>query len=122
MAVGKLLLRRALGKTIARQIAEDVLVKTAIYGADPNWGRIVSAAGNAGVPFDPMKVSLRLNGFDLFRNGEPLPFDKAKVADSIRGNRDTHFLLTLQEGKESIRFWTTDLTTEYVRLNSDYTT
>ena len=109
-------------KTIARKVAEDVLVKTAICGADPNWGRIVSAAGTAGVPFDPMKVSLKLNGFDLFRNGEPLPFDKAAVADSIRNNRDTHFLLTFGEGSESIRFWTTDLTTEYVRLNSDYTT
>ena len=109
-------------KTIARQIAEDVLVKTAVYGADPNWGRIISALGNAGVPFDPMKVSLRLNGFDLFHHGEPLPFDKSAVANSIRNNRDTHFLLTLQEGNEKIRFWTTDLTTEYVRLNSDYTT
>ncbi|MCL2005189.1 MAG: bifunctional glutamate N-acetyltransferase/amino-acid acetyltransferase ArgJ [Planctomycetaceae bacterium] len=109
-------------KQIARQIAEDVLVKTAVCGADPNWGRIISALGNAGVLFDPMKVSLQLNGFELFRNGEPLPFDKLAVSDSIRSNRDTHFLLVLQEGGESIRFWTTDLTTEYVRLNSDYTT
>jgi glutamate N-acetyltransferase/amino-acid N-acetyltransferase len=109
-------------KKIARKVAEDVLVKTAIYGADPNWGRIISATGNAGVSFDPMKVSLQLNGFDLFRNGEPLPFDKRAVADSIRNNRDTHFLLTFKEGDAAIRFWTTDLTTEYVRLNSDYTT
>jgi glutamate N-acetyltransferase/amino-acid N-acetyltransferase len=109
-------------KTIARKIAEDVLVKVTIFGADPNWGRIVSAAGNAGVPFDTKGMSLQLNGFDLCRNGEPLPFDKATVSDSIRNNRDTHFLLTFKEGNESIRFWTTDLTTEYVRLNSDYTT
>jgi len=109
-------------KTIARKVAEDVLVKTAICGADPNWGRIVSAAGTAGVPFDPKKVSLKLNGFELFRNGEPVPFDKSVVSDSIRNNRDTHFLLTFKEGNSSIRFWTTDLTTEYVRLNSDYTT
>ena len=109
-------------KKIARKVAEDVLVKTAIAGADPNWGRIISATGNAGVQFDPMEVSLTLNGFELFRNGEPVPFDKAAVADSIRTNRDTHFLLTFQSGGESIRFWTTDLTTEYVRLNSDYTT
>jgi glutamate N-acetyltransferase/amino-acid N-acetyltransferase len=109
-------------KKIARQVAEDVLVKTAIAGADPNWGRIVSAVGNAGVPVDPMKISLQLNGFDLFRDGEPLSFDKPAVANSIRNNRDTHFLLTFKEGDEKIRFWTTDLTTEYVRLNSDYTT
>ena len=109
-------------RTIAKKVAEDVLVKTAICGADPNWGRIVSAAGTAGVPFDPKGVSLKLNGFDVFRDGEPLPFNKAEVSDSIRNNRDTHFLLTFKEGDAAIRFWTTDLTTEYVRLNSDYTT
>ena len=109
-------------KTIARKVAEDVLVKTAICGADPNWGRIVSAMGNACVQFDPWKVSLQINGYDLYHNGEPVPLDKSAVADSIRNNRDTHVLLTLQEGNASIRFWTTDLTTEYVRLNSDYTT
>jgi glutamate N-acetyltransferase/amino-acid N-acetyltransferase len=109
-------------KKIARRIAEDVLVKTAICGADPNWGRIVSAAGTAGVPFDTKGVSLKLNGFDLYQNGEPLPFDKTAVSDSIRNHRDTHFLLTFTEGRSDIRFWTTDLTTEYVRLNSDYTT
>lgn len=113
---------RESAKKIARKIAEDALVKTAIFGADPNWGRIVSAAGTAGISFDPKGVSLRLNGCDLFRNGEPLPFDKLAISDSIRNNRDTHFLLTFQEGESSIRFWTTDLTTEYVRLNSDYTT
>ncbi|MDR2704146.1 MAG: bifunctional glutamate N-acetyltransferase/amino-acid acetyltransferase ArgJ [Planctomycetaceae bacterium] len=109
-------------KTIARKVAEDALVKTAICGADPNWGRIVSASGTAGVIYDPKKVSLKLNGFELFKNGEPIPFDKTIVSDSIRNNRATHILLTFGEGDTGIRFWTTDLTTEYVRLNSDYTT
>ncbi len=109
-------------KMIARKVAEDALVKTAICGADPNWGRIVSASGTAGVPYNPQKVSLKLNDFELFRNGEPVPFEKQKVADSIRRNRDTHIVLSFGEGTESIRFWTTDLTAEYVRLNADYTT
>jgi glutamate N-acetyltransferase/amino-acid N-acetyltransferase len=109
-------------KTMARKIAEDALVKTAICGADPNWGRIVSASGTAGVRYDPKKVSLKLNGFELFKNGEPVPFDKTIVSASIRNNRATHILLTFGEGNSGIRFWTTDLTTEYVRLNSDYTT
>ncbi|MDR1142048.1 MAG: bifunctional glutamate N-acetyltransferase/amino-acid acetyltransferase ArgJ [Planctomycetaceae bacterium] len=109
-------------KIIARKIAEDALVKTAICGADPNWGRIVSASGTAGVFYDPKKVSLKLNGFELFKNGEPIPFDKKNVSNSIRNNRATHILLTFGEGNTGIRFWTTDLTTEYVRLNSDYTT
>ncbi|MDR1270623.1 MAG: bifunctional glutamate N-acetyltransferase/amino-acid acetyltransferase ArgJ [Planctomycetaceae bacterium] len=109
-------------KIIARKIAEDALVKTAICGADPNWGRIVSASGTAGVFYDPKKVSLKLNGFELFKNGEPIPFDKKNISDSIRNNRATHILLIFGEGDTGIRFWTTDLTTEYVRLNSDYTT
>ena len=109
-------------KQIAKQIANDPLVKTAICGADPNWGRIVSAAGNAGVPFDTTKVDLSINGFELFESGAPLPFDKAMVSNSIRENRETHFRIRFGEGDGSIRFWTTDLTCEYVRLNSDYTT
>ena len=109
-------------KIIARKIAEDALVKAAIFGADPNWGRIVSAAGTAGVPFDPKKVSLKLNGFELFKNGEPIPFNKTEVSQSIRENRDTSFVISFGEGGADIRFWTTDLTTEYVRLNSEYTT
>ena len=109
-------------KQIAKQIANDPLVKTAICGADPNWGRIVSAAGNAGIPFDTMKVDLSINGFELFENGAPLPFDKTMVSNSIRENRETHFHIKFSEGDASLRFWTTDLTCEYVRLNSDYTT
>ncbi|GHT34810.1 arginine biosynthesis bifunctional protein ArgJ [Planctomycetales bacterium] len=109
-------------RRIARKISEDVLVKTAICGADPNWGRIVSAAGTAGVPFNPKKTTLFINGIELFRNGEPLPFDKQKTSDSIRNNKDVHFRIIFGEGSEKARFWTTDLTTEYVRLNSDYTT
>jgi glutamate N-acetyltransferase/amino-acid N-acetyltransferase len=109
-------------KTIARKIAEDALVKAAICGADPNWGRIVSASGTAGVPYNPKGVSLQLNGVTLFDKGEPVPFDKASVSASIRNHRDTSIVLSLSEGTESVRFWTTDLTEEYVRLNSDYTT
>jgi len=109
-------------KKIAKRVAEDPLVKTAIAGADPNWGRIVSITGSAGVPFDPMKVSLKLNGFALYRNGVPLKFDAAEVSASIRDNRDTMIELTFAEGDASRRFWTTDLTEEYVHLNADYHT
>ncbi len=109
-------------KLIARTIANDVLVKTAICGADPNWGRIVSAAGRAGVDFNPAYVSLKVNGFDLYRDGTPLSFDKQTVSDSIRNNRETVFEIHFEEGDASARFWTSDLTTEYVHLNADYTT
>jgi glutamate N-acetyltransferase/amino-acid N-acetyltransferase len=107
---------------VGKTIADSPLVKTAIAGADPNWGRIVSAAGYAGVPFDPAKVSLHLNGLLLYERGAPVDFDAAVVSKSIAGDRDTSIVLILEEGKACARFWTTDLTAEYVRLNADYHT
>ena len=107
---------------IAKTVGGSPLVKTAIAGADPNWGRIVSAAGYAGVPFDPAAVSLHLNGTRLYQGGTPVEFDAVAVSDSIRQNRDTLIQLQLDEGQAQGRFWTTDLTAEYVRLNADYHT
>lgn len=107
---------------IARTIANSPLVKCAITGADPNWGRIVSAAGYAGVHFDPALVSLYLNGFLLYQGGTPVDFDAKSVSDSVRNNRDTLIQLQVGEGGARGRFWTTDLTQEYVRLNADYHT
>lgn len=107
---------------IAKTVANSPLVKTAITGADPNWGRIVSAAGYAGVPFDPAGVTLHVNGFLLYRAGAPVEFDAKVVSDSIRQNRDTLIQLEFSQGDAHTRFWTTDLTTEYVRLNADYHT
>lgn len=109
-------------KIIARKVAEDVLVKTAIAGADPNWGRVISAVGTSGIIFDPKKLSFYLNDFELFRNGEPQKFDKKIVSNSIKNNRNTTLKLIFNEGTQKTKFWTTDLTTEYVKLNSDYTT
>ncbi len=107
---------------IAKTIAHDALVKTAICGADPNWGRIVSAAGRAGVPFDIGEVTLWLNGIALYQDGAPLEFDAKQLSDSIRAARDVSLRLRLRRGDASIRHWTSDLTAEYVRLNADYTT
>lgn len=107
---------------IARTVADSALVKTAIAGADPNWGRIVSAAGYAGIEFDPGGVSLKVNGFQLFELGSPVAFDDPMVSKSIADNRDTHIELDFREGSAGVRFWTTDLTQEYIRLNADYRT
>jgi len=109
-------------RRIARTVADSPLVKTAVCGADPNWGRIVSAAGYAGVPFDPGKLRLRLNGTLLFQEGAPVSFDADAVSTSIRDARETLIELDLAEGKESIRFYSSDLTAEYVHLNADYHT
>jgi len=113
---------RQSARRIAKTIANSPLVKTAIAGADPNWGRIVSAAGYAGVPFDPERISLHLNGFLLYRAGTPVESDARAVSESIRNNRETLIRLQLGEGDAAARFWSTDLTTEYIRLNSDYHT
>jgi glutamate N-acetyltransferase/amino-acid N-acetyltransferase len=109
---------RQIGKTIA----DSPLVKTAIAGADPNWGRIVSAAGYAGVRFDPAKVTLHLNGLLLYERGAPVDFDADAASQSIAASRDTSVVLLLEEGTAAARLWTTDLTAEYVRLNADYHT
>jgi glutamate N-acetyltransferase/amino-acid N-acetyltransferase len=113
---------RAAAHKIAKTVGESPLVKTAVAGADPNWGRMVSAAGYAGVPFDPAGVGLRLNGHRLYERGTPVSFDAKAVSASIKAQRDTLIELSFAEGNASVRFWTTDLTAEYVRLNADYHT
>lgn len=107
---------------IARSIALSNLVKTAITGGDPNWGRIVSAAGYAGVPIQPKRTALKINGLPLFDAGEPLPFDAKTVSQSIRGQKLTLIELQVGLGPGTATHWTTDLNSEYVRFNSEYTT
>lgn len=107
---------------IARSIANSPLVKTAVAGNDPNWGRIVSAAGYSGIQFDPAKACLHLNGSLLYEHGRPVPFDGDAISAAMAAQRNTGIVLLLEEGEASARFWTTDLTAEYVRLNADYHT
>jgi glutamate N-acetyltransferase/amino-acid N-acetyltransferase len=111
---------------IAREISESALVKTAIAGGDPNWGRIVSAAGYAGVEFDTSFVSLKINGTEVYRAGTPVPFLASELSSQLKSQREVHIELTVSggpsSGSEEARFWTSDLTCEYVRLNSEYTT
>jgi glutamate N-acetyltransferase/amino-acid N-acetyltransferase len=109
-------------RRVAKAIADSPLVKTAIYGADPNWGRIVSAAGYAGVPFDERDLSLWLGDLPLYRDGAPLPFDAATASGYLKQNRDVSIRLRFAGGPGRCTFWTCDLTPEYIRLNADYTT
>jgi glutamate N-acetyltransferase/amino-acid N-acetyltransferase len=107
---------------IAKTIANSPLVKTACAGADPNWGRIVSAAGYAGPSFDPADVTLTINGSILYQQGVPVRFDAQAVSKSMRENRETKIVLNVGQGKQSARFWTSDLTMEYIRINAEYHT
>ena len=109
-------------RTIAKAIAESALVKTAVFGADPNWGRVVSAAGYCGVEFEERDLSFRLGDFLLYERGSPLPFDAKLASAYLRDNREVAFRVTLELGAGRCRFYTCDLTTEYVTLNADYTT
>ena len=109
-------------RTIAKTIAESALVKTALFGADPNWGRIVSAAGYAGVPFAEPQLSLWLGDFLLYDKGTPLPFDAAAVSGYMKDHRDLTMRLLFTLGAGKCTFYTCDLTYDYVRLNADYTT
>jgi glutamate N-acetyltransferase/amino-acid N-acetyltransferase len=93
-----------------------------VFGADPNWGRVVSAAGYAGVPFDEKDLSLTMGDIELYRNGTPLPFDAKAASAYLKTNHVVTFTLTFALGRGACTFYTCDLTHEYVTLNADYTT
>lgn len=114
--------QRAEAHEIAKTIANDALVKTAITGADPNWGRIVSAMGRTSVKLTEQDIVLYINGTLIYEKGLPAVFDERAVSDSIRQDRDVSIEVQLPFGEEAVVFWTSDLTQEYVRLNSEYTT
>jgi glutamate N-acetyltransferase/amino-acid N-acetyltransferase len=109
-------------RQIAKTVAESALVKTAVFGNDPNWGRVVSAAGYSGVHFDEKDLSLWMGDLPLYRAGTPLPFDAASASAYLKHNREVHFKLRFTLGSARCTFYTSDLTYEYVKLNADYTT
>lgn len=109
-------------RRVAKAVADSALVKTAIFGGDPNWGRIVSAAGYAGVEFTEEQLSLWLGDMPLYQAGTPLPFDAAAASAYLKHNRDIHLRLRFNFGSGRCTFWTCDLGYEYVRLNAEYTT
>lgn len=109
-------------RKVAKAVAESALVKTAIFGADPNWGRFVSAAGYAGVPFAESDLSLWLGDILLYHAGTPQPFDAATASAYLKANRNIDMRLRFTLGSGRCTFWTCDLGYEYVRLNAEYTT
>jgi len=109
-------------KKIAQTIATSPLVKTAVFGEDPNWGRIVAAAGRAGVNFNPSKLSLQFNATRVVENGQAVGGRAASEAQRIM--RKKQYVMTLAVGNHPghARLWTTDLSYDYVRINASYTT
>jgi glutamate N-acetyltransferase/amino-acid N-acetyltransferase len=107
---------------IARSIANSPLVKTAIAGSDPNWGRIISAAGNAGVPLDPNKVDIDLQGMPVCRGGLAADFSEAELKKKLDEPECLIRFVIAGRGKGSSRFWTCDLTEKYIEINASYRT
>jgi glutamate N-acetyltransferase/amino-acid N-acetyltransferase len=109
---------------VARTVIESPLVKTAVYGEDPNWGRVVAAAGRARVKFDPNAVSLWIsdgkNRYPLVKSGEIIA--DLKKAKEAMNSKTVIFILDLAAGKEEATAWGCDLTERYVEINGRYTT
>lgn len=105
---------------VARSVGHSQLVKTAIYGGDANWGRIVTAVGYSGASFDPAKVGLHLCGVERFRLGRPVNDDQEGTLAELLKARDIAVDINLGDGPGSYTFQASDLGHEYVTLNSDY--
>ena len=115
---------------IARTIASSSLVKTAVHGYDPNWGRIIAALGRAGTSFDLNKVKLWIGPYEIFANGTPQDFDRQIVSNFMKARLAGEYLvddlisirLRIGVGKGSATAWGCDLSDQYVHINTDYTT
>ena len=105
----------------AKSIAGSMLLKSAVYGNDPNWGRIMMAAGKSGCDLIESKVDVAIGKVDLFRQGTPLTFDVEAAAAALAGPTVSVFV-NLNLGEFSATGWGCDLTEEYVHINADYTT
>jgi glutamate N-acetyltransferase/amino-acid N-acetyltransferase len=108
--------RRAAGA-----IANSPLVKTAFFGQDPNWGRIVSAAGYAGISSGPETMRLTLGGLKIFDKGRPVAADEARLAAIMKAH-DIDVHLDLGAGRGQARYLTCDFSYDYVKINAEYTT
>ena len=106
---------------VARTIAHSMLVKTAWAGADPNWGRILAAVGRCGAPIDPSRIQIFIGSQKVCRNGVACSFNERQAHRHL-AQPVCDVRVQLGRGRQSVRFLTTDLTTEYVRINADYST
>ena len=106
-------------RQIALTIANSPLVKTAIAGADPNWGRILAAAGRSGVRFDPARVEISMGGIRMCSKGSAVPFNERSAHRRLLG-KQIPIAVGLRAGKGMARVWTCDFTEDYVRINASY--
>ena len=108
-------------RKIGLSVANSSLVKTAVFGNDPNWGRILCAVGYAGVPIDEGSISVSVAGIPIFARGQGLHFDDGAAVDAL-SKREVEIRIDIGQGAESADIYTCDLTYDYVRINAEYTT
>lgn len=111
----------AAGKQVAMAIAKSPLVKTAFFGQDPNWGRILCAVGYAGIPLDPTKISLNIGGVKIVDKGLGVAYDEAKLRQ-VMADTDIKVDVDLAAGSETVTVWSCDFSYEYVKINGEYHT
>ena len=107
---------------IAQSVATSSLVKTALFGQDPNWGRIIAAVGYAGVPLNSNRVKISLNGSVLFNNGAPIKGSLQSMLRKKMRSKNISIVIDLKSGIYSDEVYTCDLSYDYVRINAEYTT
>jgi glutamate N-acetyltransferase/amino-acid N-acetyltransferase len=105
----------------ASRIADSVLMRCALHGADPNWGRVLAALGTTRIPFDPHVVDVWLGGEQLAAHGAPGPGDREKARIAL-AEREVEVLVDMNRGDSTATVLTNDLSPEYIRINSEYTT
>ncbi len=111
--------QKRVAEAVARRIAVSPLVKTAFFGCDPNWGRVIAAAGDAGVPLDPEKVEIAIQGEVLADKGIEVPFSEERLKGLMSG-REVELVVDLHDGRASYDMYTTDLTYDYIKINASY--
>jgi glutamate N-acetyltransferase/amino-acid N-acetyltransferase len=114
--------RASFARSVAKTIANSPLVKTALFGNDPNWGRILAAAGRSGVAFDQSTIEISLAGHVVYTSGQPTDFDHEMLIKSMQGNELAITVDLHQNGGEQATVWTCDFSYEYVKINAEYHT
>jgi glutamate N-acetyltransferase/amino-acid N-acetyltransferase len=114
--------RAGFPRAVAKTIANSPLVKTALFGNDPNWGRILAAAGRAGIAFEPEFVEISLAGTTVYRSGMPTEFNGYVVSEKMKAKEVQILVDFHQPGGETATVWTCDFSYDYVKINAEYHT
>lgn len=114
--------RASFARSVAKTVANSNLVKTALFGNDPNWGRILAAIGRSGVRFDPNAVEISLAGHTVFAAGQPTRFNGYVVSEAMKAKEVKIDIDLKQVGGEQATVWTCDFSYDYVKINAEYHT